>query len=567
MHRFAHGMAVFLVALGCQGERRVRTVLLPATTVVAGSQGNAPLAVNGILPTQGPPGTMVDIQGTGFDPAPASNLVRFGPTVATVWYATATLLRAEAPAGAQSAPVSVTVAGQTVQGPLYTITPPAPAPALPTPSAPIVYWAHPNPARVGEEVELVVSGLDGRLWAHQLFLGAMPIPLVPGPRQLAGWTPAQPTGSLQFTVPAGATSGDLVIDVLGKLSAPYPLVVDRTPRQTQPLPLPSTPPAPVAPAVPPVVAPANPTTPAPVAPAPTVLAPRVHALTPPSAVPGQEVQIYAEALDPILANHRVLVDGQPAAIDTAINSGGAPLGYHPATGKGYIRFTVPATTRPAKQVSVVLERGGVAATPLSLEVVPSPVLPATPPPALKVGDTLAIEGKGIESFRLHLVQAVFRTATGELKTPVTRASANGVSPLVRIETTVPREAVSGAVAVEVLGLRSKASLTLYVAGTPAPVGTVPAGWAATPVIVPGMTHALRKGVNHVVWRGPAGTDTAAATASIRGNLASVQRYDPAAASYTAAYFPTGPVFLHSLATLEPGDLLGITVHTDVLWRP
>lgn len=67
------------------------------------------LAVGHFSPRRGPVGTQVTINGTGFNPAPASNIVRFNGTQATVVSATQTHLVTIVPASAASGPISVEV--------------------------------------------------------------------------------------------------------------------------------------------------------------------------------------------------------------------------------------------------------------------------------------------------------------------------------------------------------------------------------------------------------------------------------------------------------------------------
>lgn len=63
--------------------------------------------VNSFAPLAGPVGTAVTINGTGFNPAPAGNLVYFGAVKAVVTGASSTSLTVTAPAGATYQPLSV----------------------------------------------------------------------------------------------------------------------------------------------------------------------------------------------------------------------------------------------------------------------------------------------------------------------------------------------------------------------------------------------------------------------------------------------------------------------------
>lgn len=81
------------------------------------------LAIFNFLPKQGTAGTTVTIQGQGFDPTPANDIVRFNGAVAAVTLATANQLVTTVPAGAKTGPLSVTVGGVTAQGDVFTVLP------------------------------------------------------------------------------------------------------------------------------------------------------------------------------------------------------------------------------------------------------------------------------------------------------------------------------------------------------------------------------------------------------------------------------------------------------------
>jgi len=73
-----------------------------------------PPSMGTFVPTAGPVGTIVTIDGTFFSPVPAENLVRFNNNVAaTVTAATPTRLTVTVPAAASTGPISVTTAGVT----------------------------------------------------------------------------------------------------------------------------------------------------------------------------------------------------------------------------------------------------------------------------------------------------------------------------------------------------------------------------------------------------------------------------------------------------------------------
>lgn len=80
------------------------------------------LAISGISPDHGQPGTQVIITGTGFNPEAVKNTVKFaGDAVASITAATATQLTTVVPANAQSGAISVTNSLGVATGPLFTI--------------------------------------------------------------------------------------------------------------------------------------------------------------------------------------------------------------------------------------------------------------------------------------------------------------------------------------------------------------------------------------------------------------------------------------------------------------
>lgn len=78
------------------------------------------LAIEKISPTGGLAGTEITITGTGFSTVIKENIVKFNGKEADVTKSTPTLLMAKAPAGGTTGAVTVTVNGNTVEGPVYT---------------------------------------------------------------------------------------------------------------------------------------------------------------------------------------------------------------------------------------------------------------------------------------------------------------------------------------------------------------------------------------------------------------------------------------------------------------
>jgi RHS repeat-associated protein len=87
---------------------------LPFTMVEA-------LSITGISPAVGPPGDSVTITGVGFGPSQSTSVVAFYGTTATVSSWSDTQIVAIVPADALPGPVSVEVAGITINGPNFTV--------------------------------------------------------------------------------------------------------------------------------------------------------------------------------------------------------------------------------------------------------------------------------------------------------------------------------------------------------------------------------------------------------------------------------------------------------------
>lgn len=89
------------------------------------------LTFTSFAPNAGVAGTRVTITGDGFSPTAGDNTVRFGTVSAIVTNASQTMLETDVPATAVTAPISVTVNGQTVMSATsFVVVPGAPVPTL-----------------------------------------------------------------------------------------------------------------------------------------------------------------------------------------------------------------------------------------------------------------------------------------------------------------------------------------------------------------------------------------------------------------------------------------------------
>src|SRR6187402_391089 len=81
------------------------------TVTSSGSFAVVTMQITDFTPTIGPAGTLVTVNGLGFDATPANNVVKFNTTTALVSTASATQLTVPVPAGATSGHISVTAPG------------------------------------------------------------------------------------------------------------------------------------------------------------------------------------------------------------------------------------------------------------------------------------------------------------------------------------------------------------------------------------------------------------------------------------------------------------------------
>ena len=76
--------------------------------------------VTAISPASAVAGTAITITGTNFDATAANDAVKFNGSAATVVSATTSTLMVNAPIGGSTGPVTVTTAGGTATGPVFT---------------------------------------------------------------------------------------------------------------------------------------------------------------------------------------------------------------------------------------------------------------------------------------------------------------------------------------------------------------------------------------------------------------------------------------------------------------
>lgn len=170
---------------------------------ITGGIDDPTLNVTSISPTSGPEGTEVTITGTGFSTTASENAVSFNGTNATVSASTATSITTEVPAGATSGAVSVTVSGETVTGPGFTVEE-----AVTT-----ISDISPTAAKFGETVTVNgenfptnISDIEAYFEGGTFFLGD----------SLQATVLSATKTAIELEVPKGAGSGDIRLFLEGE---------------------------------------------------------------------------------------------------------------------------------------------------------------------------------------------------------------------------------------------------------------------------------------------------------------------------------------------------------------
>ncbi len=139
------------------------------------------ISITGFTPILGSVGTVVNITGTGFDPTPANNVVKFNGVAATLSASTATGIITAVPPGATTGLITVTINGQTATNPI-TFTVQTITGDLSIYPAVESISLYPNPAKdeivvglknleKGSLVEIIVYDLNGKSMEKRTSLG------------------------------------------------------------------------------------------------------------------------------------------------------------------------------------------------------------------------------------------------------------------------------------------------------------------------------------------------------------------------------------------------------------
>ncbi|MCR9264069.1 MAG: IPT/TIG domain-containing protein [Flavobacteriaceae bacterium] len=177
------------IAVTVDGE----TAQSSGTFTVTEPSANAP-TIASFSPTEGTPGTTVEILGTNFSTVKTENTVEFNGTEATVSIASATLLTVEVPNGATSGKITVTVDGQTAQSSTdFTVL---------DPTTVSISGFAPDQENVGAQVIIEGANFDPNTANNTVEFNGV----------AAQVTAANGT-NLTVTVPEGATTGTITVTV------------------------------------------------------------------------------------------------------------------------------------------------------------------------------------------------------------------------------------------------------------------------------------------------------------------------------------------------------------------
>jgi YD repeat-containing protein len=189
---------------GMKVELRVEGTLNgPTDSAVVTPSLVTTLIVTKVNPVEAPVNTSVVLSGFGFGNSPGSSTVSFNGTAATSSSWSNATIAVPVPAGATSGPIVITVNGSPSNGMPFTVIPP-----------PVLTSVSPSTAHINDSVTITGNN----------FLNA------PGSSVVAfHGTPSTPTDwnntSISVPVPAGATTGDLIVTVSNQASNSLPFTV------------------------------------------------------------------------------------------------------------------------------------------------------------------------------------------------------------------------------------------------------------------------------------------------------------------------------------------------------
>ena len=146
-------------------------------------------AISSLSPDSGPEGTSVDISGTSFGATQGASTVSFNGVSATAASWSATSITAPVPAGAMTGDVVVTVGGEASDGVEFTVTP-------------AISSLSPDSGPVGTSVDITGTSFGATQGTSTVSFNGV-----------AATATSWSATSITAAVPAGATSGDVVVTV------------------------------------------------------------------------------------------------------------------------------------------------------------------------------------------------------------------------------------------------------------------------------------------------------------------------------------------------------------------
>lgn len=153
------------------------------------------ISITSINPTEGAPGTMVTITGTGFGDELADHVVYFNGVEAEITEVSDTEIIVTVPADATTGMVSLEMGEETIEGPEFTVT---------EPEGPITALT-PNSGTPGMSVIISGSGFGSEITDHEVSFNG----------EVAEITKIKDT-EITVTVPEGATTGEVSLSMGGE---------------------------------------------------------------------------------------------------------------------------------------------------------------------------------------------------------------------------------------------------------------------------------------------------------------------------------------------------------------
>ncbi len=152
--------------------------------------------ITAINPTSGEVGTPVTITGTNFSAQSSDNTVSFNGTAAPVTASTPTSITTAVPDGATTGAIVVKVIRRTISGPSFTVE---------EPPAPTITSIDPGSGEVGTEVTITGTNFSTTASENTVSFNGIVATII-----------SVTTTSITTTVPDGATSGPVSVDVNGQ---------------------------------------------------------------------------------------------------------------------------------------------------------------------------------------------------------------------------------------------------------------------------------------------------------------------------------------------------------------